>query len=166
MTRSKSEATLMEALIYELEQLYYSEIVCESRYYDLVQNDCLEPGDNLIRRYLDGSTGKVKKLEQIFDYLMVEPHRDPGDVVTRLTEEAYPLLRTHRDLLLHDISAVGYAQVINAYRVAGYRTAYAFASQLRLDFVSDIIQQLLEQELSTAAEISEVATEMMQLQSA
>jgi ferritin-like metal-binding protein YciE len=166
MIRAKFEATLMEALIYELQQLYYSEMISESRYHDLVNKDCVDAQDNLLRKYLNGSITKIKRLEQVFGYLMAEPHRDPDDVITRLTEEAYPLLSIHRNLLLHEISTLGYIQVMNSYRVAGYRTAYAFAAQLQLDFVADAIQQLLEWELNTAQEISEAATEIMHLQSA
>lgn len=164
--RSKLEATLMEALIYELQQLYYSEIESESKYHYLVQHDCIDAHDNLIRPYLNGSITKIKRLEEIFAYLMVEAHRNPGNVITGLTEEAYPLLNTHRNLLLHDISILGYVQVINSYRVAGYRTAYSFAAQLQLDFVADAIQQLLELELTTAKELTEAASEIMHLQSA
>jgi ferritin-like metal-binding protein YciE len=164
MIHSKAETSLMSSLLYELRQLYYSEIISESKYHELRKQSCFDGDGDLAHRYLNGSVNKVQQLEKIFKYLMAEPHRSRRDIISDLTEEAYPLLGMHRDLVLHEISTLGYLQVINSYRVAGYRTAYAFAAQLKLDFVADILQQLLEIELSTERELSVAASELMQLQ--
>lgn len=156
MIKRISGWTMQEALLYELRQLYYSEIIGLSKYWQLEQMNCGGPDHYLLNNYLNTHAVKIHLLENIFKYMMVEPHRVGEGIETELTQEALPLLCFNENRQLHRISMAGYLQVINAYRVAGYRTAYAFACELRLDLVAENLQQLLELELSAEKDLADI----------
>lgn len=161
MVKRISSCTMQEALLYELRQLYYSEIVGMSKYWQLEQMGCVERDDDLASTYLNAHAVKIHLLEEIFKYMMVEPHRVGQGIVTELTHDAWPLLCYNQNPQLHRISTTGYLQVINAYRVSGYRTAYAFACELGLDMVAENLQQLLELELAAGNELSDAVSNIL-----
>jgi hypothetical protein len=160
-----SHYTTQEALLYELRQLYYSQIIGLNKQRDLQRVGCVQP-DDLIPGYFGSEAMKLQVLENIFKYLMVEPLQACTEIITELTDEAIPLLSYSGNPRLHQISTIGYLQVINAYRISGYRTAYAFAAQLGLDIITEELQQLLELEISAGLELADAATECMHAQSA
>jgi ferritin-like metal-binding protein YciE len=60
---------------------------------------------------------------------------------------------------LRDILAIGCLQNINAYKIAGYRSAYMFAVEMELDTPTDLLQQILEWEIDSSKTLSALAIE-------
>ncbi|HEY0769905.1 MAG TPA: DUF892 family protein [Sphingobacteriaceae bacterium] len=150
----KTINTVRDALAYQLKGL----VDAETRVRDEFQN-CLvqltSPEVKLqIQDYVSAADNKLQKLDRVFSYLMEEPAPRKNEVIAKMIAETHHLLTLASPAPLKDVLMAGCVQNINAFKIASYRSAYLFAVELELDPVADLIQQILNWELSTAKRIA------------
>jgi ferritin-like metal-binding protein YciE len=151
--------SLNDALAFILQGLYFTESKLKDEF-TLCCNQITSPKINeVITAYAESSENKQLKIERIFNYLLKEPLSRTNEVINELMKETHQMLNATNSSHLKDILSVGCIQNINAYKIAGYRSAYMFAAELELDTVTDLIQQILEWELGTRRLLSELSIE-------
>lgn len=151
--------TLQEVLAFELQGLYYAEKKIKKELASSLQAVSSEALRLEIVRYIRNTDNKLRILERIFDYLMLEPDVRKNKVVADLLEETREMLNNTDSPHLKDILMVSGLQNINAYIVSCLKIAYMFTVEQDLDSVSDMLQQFLESELETGRLLSALAIE-------
>ena len=151
--------TEQDALAFQLNGLFYSEFKPNSEF-----NNCLHyvnsiPLRNEIQKYLDGADDKALKLEQIFNYLMAEPLIQKKEIIQTLIDEMHHLLAFTSSAHIKNFLVISCIQNINEYKISCYRTSYMLAAELDLDTASDLLQQILEQELETEKTLNDLSVE-------
>ena len=97
------------------------------------------------------------KIERIFGYLMREPMSRTNKVVNALMEETNQMVESANSFYMKDVLTIACVQNINAYKIAGYRSAYLLAVELELDTATDLIHQILESERETRSFLTELS---------
>ena len=151
--------SLNDGLAFLLQGLYFTERKLAYKFTTCCSQVSSTKLTNLIRSYTDTSQDKMTKIERIFSYLMTEPMSRTNNVVNALMEETYQMVDSANSFYMKDILTIACVQNINAYKIAGYRSAYLFAAELELDTATDLIHQILESERETRRLLNELSIE-------
>lgn len=147
-----------DALTYLMEVLYYSEIKIrdELTHYriHILDRELHKAVDELIRDCDDN----MLKLERIFNYLMQEPVLQRSGVTDELLKETRHMLSLVKNSNLREIVVIGCIQNIHAVKLAQYRQAYLLATELDLDTIVDLVQQIVENENFSNNSLSDIYT--------
>lgn len=150
----KSIHTLQDALTYVLQKLYYAETKVKKEFAACSRQISDEDVKTTIKKYADSSGNRLLQLERIFNYLMQDPVIRKNEVIDQLVAETHRLVDSTTSPHLKDILMISCAQNINTYKIASYKTAYLFAGELELDTPTDLLQQILEEELDVNKSLS------------
>ena len=149
--------TLQDAISYQLRGLIGAEIKvaaefkhCEDRIHSVKVRSALS-------QYVKTANDRLLKLNRVFSYLMQEPRMRQNEIIDSMIEETHRLSETSATPQLKDILFVACIQNINAYKVAGYKTAYLFAVEMDLDTPADLLLEIIQWETSAVATRSDLA---------
>lgn len=151
--------SLNDALSFLLQGLYSAEKALVEEF----ASCCSQVSSPKIKReiqvYTSSCSGKMLKIERIFNYLLKDTLSRQNDVITAMMNETHSMLNATSNSHLRDVMSVACVQNINAYKISSYRSAYLIAVELELDTVTDLIQQILEWELETRKSLSALSIE-------
>lgn len=148
-----------DALAFLLQGLYFTETILKEEFPSCCSEITSRKVRSEIEKYTESADSKMLKLERIFNYLMKEPVSRKNDVIKELMEETRQTLSATTSTHLRDILVIGCLQNINAYKMAGYRSAYMFAVEMELDTATDLLQQILEWEIDSNKSLYALAIE-------
>ena len=149
--------TLTEALHSELADLYDAEQQLVNKLPEVaqaVENSSLR---SAIEEHLKETRDQVGRLEQIFKIIGRRPEPDQCDAMRGLLEEADEVISASGNKQVKDAVIIGALQRVEHYEIAGYGTARAFADQLDLDDVADLLQESLDEESSADRKLTSLA---------
>jgi len=138
--------TLTGALYSELADLYDAEHQLISklpRVAESVDNPALR---SAIEEHIEETRTHVARLERIFEMVGRKPGRDECEAMQGLLDEADEVIGASGDRQVKDAVLIGALQRVEHYEIAGYGTARAFAEQLDMDDVADLLQESLDDE--------------------
>jgi ferritin-like metal-binding protein YciE len=150
--------TFEDALAYQLQGLFYAEKAIREEFETCSSEITSEEVKTAIRKYIESADDKMLKMKRIFNYLL-KPLERKNEVINKLLDETHQLLSYATSPNLKDILMVSCIQKINAYKLAGYRTAYLFAVELEMDTAADLLQEVVSCEQQSAKELSELSLE-------
>lgn len=151
-------ATFEDALAYQLQGLFSAEKALREEFETCSKEITSEEVKTAIRKYVESADDKILKMKRIFNYLL-KPIERKNEVINKLLDETHQLLSYATLPHLKDILMVSCIQNINAYKLAGYKTAYLFAIELELDTAADLIQEIISWERQTGKELSALSLE-------
>jgi ferritin-like metal-binding protein YciE len=149
--------TLQDAFAYQLQRMFYTEKKVREEFESCSKQITSVEVKDEITRYISNAENKLQKLERVFSYLMQEPGSKKNDVIVKMIDETHHLLSMTSTAHLKDVLMIGCIQNINAYKTAAYKTAYLFAVELELDTASDLLQQILEWEITTGKKLASLS---------
>lgn len=114
-----------------------------------------------IGRYIDSTDDKILKLERIFSYLMTEPSGVKNEIIDKFIEDTHKMLQYASSDDIRDVVFIACIQNINHYKIATYGTALAFAIELKLNTVADLLHEILEWEKDTDRALTKISLEEM-----
>lgn len=152
----KSITTLQDALTYQLQGLFYAETRVQEEFAICSAQITSEQVKAQITKYIESADNKILKLRRVFNYLM-EPLQRKNEVINKLIEETHKMLDCTSPAHLKDILMITCIQNINAYKIAGYKTAYLFSAELELATATDLIQEILDRELETRSALNDLS---------
>jgi len=150
-------STLTEALYSELADLYDAEQQLVNklpRVAQAVDNASLR---SAVEEHLEETRNQVARLEQVFQMMGRKAERDECEAMRGLLEEAEEVIAASGDRQVKDAVLIGALQRVEHYEIAGYGTARAFAEQLDLDDVADLLQESLDEESSADRKLTTLA---------
>jgi ferritin-like metal-binding protein YciE len=100
----------------------------------------------------------VARLNRIFEMIGQEPHGEECPAIEGIIEEAEELMGQidHENTL--DAALIAAAQAVEHYEITRYGTLAAWAGELGLDEVADILMQTLEEEHAADAALTDLGT--------
>lgn len=151
-----SITTFEDALAYQLQGLYYAETKIREEFETCKSQITSGEVKAQLTRYIGSAEDKLSKLKRIFNYLL-KPLERKNEVINKLLEETQHMLTYATSPHLKDIMMVSCMQNINAYKLAGYKTAYLFAMELEMDTVADLIREIIAWERDTSKVLGELS---------
>jgi ferritin-like metal-binding protein YciE len=149
--------TLTEALYSELADIYDAEQQLLSKLPSIAQGVDSPSLRSAIEDHLEDTRSQVGRLEQIFEMVGRKPERDQCEAMLGLLEEADEVIAASGDRQVRDAVLIGALQRVEHYEIAAYGTARAFAEQLDLDDVADLLQESLDEESSADRKFTTLA---------
>lgn len=138
--------TLTEALYSELADLYDAEQQLISKLPRVAQSVDNPALRSAIEEHIEETRTHVARLERIFEMVGRKPGRDECEAMQGLLDEADEVIGASGDRQVKDAVLIGALQRVEHYEIAGYGTARAFAEQLDMDDVADLLQESLDDE--------------------
>ncbi len=150
-------STLTEALCSELADLYDAEQQLVSKLPRVAQAADNASLRSAVEEHLEETRNQVARLEQVFQMMGRKAVRDECEAMRGLLEEAEEVIAASGDRQVKDAVLIGALQRVEHYEIAGYGTARAFAEQLDLDDVADLLQESLDEESSADRKLTALA---------
>jgi ferritin-like metal-binding protein YciE len=149
--------TLTEALHSELADLYDAEQQLVSRLPQVAQAVQSSTLRKAVEEHLQETREQVVRLEKVFEMVGRRPERDECQAMQGLLEEVEEVIAASGDRQVKDAVLIGALQRVEHYEMAGYGTARAFAKQLDMDEVVDLLQESLDEESSADSKLTTLA---------
>lgn len=150
--------TPLSLLVNQLHSLYYAEKTINHHFGQGIFEFQTPFDTNKVDAYLHHTESTILKLERIFNYLMQEPQAGKNHVVYEFIKEFKTIAETISDPHVHDLLLIKLFQNVCDYKLINYKTTYLFAMVTELDTVSDLLQQILEEEQEFKKSLDEIAT--------
>jgi ferritin-like metal-binding protein YciE len=149
--------TLTEALHSELADIYDAEQQLINQLPKIAQTVQNSSFRSAIEEHLKETRQQVIRLERVFEMVGRKPERDECQAMQGLLEEAQEVISASGDRQVKDAVLIGALQRIEHYEIAAYGTARAFAQQLDMDDVADLLQESLDEESSADSKLTTLA---------
>jgi ferritin-like metal-binding protein YciE len=149
--------SLHDALLHELKDIYSAEKQLTKALPKMAKaasNPDLSAG---FEQHLEETEEHVNRLEGIFKELEASSRGEKCKGMAGLIEEGSKLLEEDGEPSVIDALLVSAAQRVEHYEIAAYGTAIAFAEQLGLDSISEVLKQTLAEEEATDKKLTELA---------
>lgn len=150
---------LTEVLAYQLEGMYDTEKKLQHSIPICVEVIKLEILKLEVKKYGELATDKRTKLKRIFSYLLIERFGRKNKVIDSLLKDTQEMIKYASTDHLRDAVVLACMESINHYKIANYNTALAFAIELNLETVSDLLHEILAWEKETATVLTKIAFE-------
>lgn len=147
---------LSDALTSELADIYdaeHQQIECLREISRAVTNPSLR---SALHEHLNETQAQVDRLERIFSLLGRTPPSELCVAMTGILAGAASLSTAPGDVLVKDAVLIGALQKAKHYEIAAYTTARAFAEQLALDDIADLLQESLDEEAAVARRLTRI----------
>jgi ferritin-like metal-binding protein YciE len=154
---SSSCDSMHQLFLCQLRYLYDCElrmIAAMPRFIEHAHSDRLK---RACREHVADGDRQVKRLERIFDRLLLRPRRETADVVKGMIEDARDLMRDGGDPTVRDAALIAILQGIEHLEIAGYGTARTWALHLGLKEVADLLGETLAEEHGCDRALTELA---------
>jgi ferritin-like metal-binding protein YciE len=107
--------------------------------------------------HLKETETQVKRLEEAFSKLGVEPERETCPAMKGLIEEGEEMINAKGNDDVRDAALIASAQRIEHYEMAGYGCARNFAQRLGHDNIAQLLQETLNEEGDADHKLSRIA---------
>jgi ferritin-like metal-binding protein YciE len=107
--------------------------------------------------HLTETQGHVRRLEQIFREINIEPKRETCQAMKGLIAEGEEIIKASGDPDVKDAALIAAAQRVEHYEMSGYGSARAFARRLGLSQAASLLQQTLEEEKAADEKLNTIA---------
>ena len=109
------------------------------------------------RSHLEETRGQVRRLEQVFSSLGIDPERKTCDAMKGLMSEGDELLGAKGDGDVIDAALIGAAQRVEHYEIAAYGTLRTLARELGHEDQARLLQQNLDEEGAADEKLTRIA---------
>jgi ferritin-like metal-binding protein YciE len=114
--------------------------------------------------HLEQTRQHAERLEQICEQLDVTPKGKQCVAIEGLIEEGKELMEEDAAPAVLDAGLIAGAQKVEHYEMASYGSARAWAEQLGMNDVAQLLQQTLDEEKATDAKLTQLAEQMVNQQ--
>jgi len=149
---------LNEALEIELADLYDAEQQLLQKLPSLAGSVTNQSLRTAIETHIKETRNQVERLKKVFELIGGQPQSDHCEAMAGLLQEAEDVVASSGDRQVKDAVLIGAVQRVEHYEIAGYGTARAFAEQLGLDDVADLLQETLDEEAAADKKLTSLAT--------
>jgi ferritin-like metal-binding protein YciE len=148
---------LRDALTNSVKELYSAEQQQARVLPKLIEAAASRPLRNILSHHLRQTTYQVRRLEEIFS-LLDEPIRWARcPAVLGILEECEEAIEEYGEGAMRDAAIIATAQRLDYYEMAAYGAAAGWAEALALTAVGEALSQSLDEEVSMADDLLEVA---------
>jgi len=115
-----------------------------------------------LNQHLEETRNQVRRLQQVFGSIGVEPETKDNDVLDELMNAAEDSVSNIDKSPLLDAALIVNGNMVEHYEIATYGTLAAFAKNLGLQKVVSLLEQTLEEEKKADAKLTQLGETMNQ----
>lgn len=149
--------TLNQALEAELADIFDAEQQLVKKLPEVAKSVTSSSVREALEDHLEETRNQVGRLERIFEILGHRPSAETCEAMRGLLEETDEILACPGDKNVKDAVVIGGLQRVEHYEIAAYGTARAFAEQLELQDVVDLLQETLDEEFAADKKLTALA---------
>jgi ferritin-like metal-binding protein YciE len=148
---------LHDALLDEVQDLYHAEKQLVKALPTMAKAASSDELRDAIQRHLGETRHQVTRLDQVFDLLGETPRAKHCAGMAGILQEGTEVLENGVNDALLDACIIAAAQRAEHYEIAAYGTAAAWARQLGLDEVAQLLKDTLDEEAAADATLTSIA---------
>jgi ferritin-like metal-binding protein YciE len=149
--------SLDDVLEEELKDLYSAEKQLVEALPDIAEAASSKELQNAISEHLEETRGHVKRLEQVFQAIGIQPESEHCDGMEGLISEGSEVAEADGDGEARDAALIGAAQRVEHYEIAAYGTARSLAQQLGHTDAAKLLNETLDEESAADEKLTTIA---------
>jgi ferritin-like metal-binding protein YciE len=119
-----------------------------------------------LEQHLQETRNHVRRLEQVFGAIGMEPKTKSNDILDEMTSAAKDSISNIDDAPLRDAALIVNGNLVEHYEIAIYGSLAAFARVLGLQNVVNLLEETLNEEKKADAKLTQLGQSMMNQQAA
>jgi ferritin-like metal-binding protein YciE len=149
--------SLDDVLGAELKDLYSAENQLVEALPDIIDAASSKDLKEAVSEHLGETRGHVKRLEQVFEAIGVEPESEHCDGMEGLISEGTEVAEATGNGDARDAALIGAAQRVEHYEIAAYGTARTLAQQLGHTEAAKLLNETLDEESAADEKLTQIA---------
>lgn len=110
--------------------------------------------------------GQIERLEQVFEEIDATPRGKKCDAIEGILDEGKEIMQEYKGTQALDAGLLAAAQAVEHYEISRYGTLKAWAEKLGLKQAPRLLDQTLQQERKTDADLTKLATSAVNAEAA
>ncbi len=149
--------SMQDLAVYKLQAIYDAENQALQAYPQVAGAVSSPELKQALQQHMEQTQNQVQRLEQIFQQMGQQPGGQPCASMQGLIQEAQQLIQQGGAPEVVDAAIIGAAQAIEHHEIAAYGTARTIAQQLGMQEAAQLLEQTLEEEKQTDAQLTQLA---------
>ncbi len=149
--------SMQDLAVYKLQTIYDAENQALQAYPQIMDAVSSSELQQALQQHVQQTQAQVQRLEQIFQQLGQTPGSQTCASMQGLIQEAQQLIQQGGAPEVLDAAIIGAAQAIEHHEIAAYGTARTMAQQLGMNEAAQLLEQTLEEEKQTDAQLTQLA---------
>jgi ferritin-like metal-binding protein YciE len=154
-----AEKNLRALFVHQLKDTYFAEKEILKALPQMAEAAESEELKGALAVHVDETEGQIKRLEQVFQILGEKPEGIECKAIQGIIEEGQEIIKEFSGGEALDAGLIAAAQAVEHYEITRYGTLLAWAKQLDLSEVQELIEETLVEEENTDELLSELAEE-------
>lgn len=156
--------TLDELLETELKDIYNAEKQIIEAMPKMIEAASSSELKQSFQEHLDQTHQQIKRLEEVFDMLDMEPEEEQCDGMAGIIMEGEKIVKSKGSPSVKDAALIAAAQKVEHYEISSYGTVRTFAQTLGHNDVAQKLQQTLSEESNTDKLLTSLAERSVNVQ--
>ena len=119
---------------------------------------------NAFKEHEQQTKEQVRRLEKVFRIIDETPRGKNCPAITGIIDEGEEIIEEYKDSPALDAGLVGAAQAVEHYEISRYGTLKAWAEKLGLDQAAKLLDQTLQEEKKTDADLTKIAEQAVNVE--
>lgn len=149
--------SMNDLFIHGLKDIYYAEKQILKALPKMMKETKSTELKQAFEKHLEETHEQVQRLEKVFQACNVAARGIKCDAIEGLIQEAQDMIDDVEDEEVLDAAILSNGQAVEHYEIARYGTLIAWANQLGMNEVTDLLRQSLEEEKRTNRLLTELA---------
>ncbi|MGC1465791.1 MAG: ferritin-like domain-containing protein [Pseudolabrys sp.] len=149
--------TMDDLFLHTLQDIYYAEHQIEKALPDMVQKASDSELKKGFQSHLKQTKGQIKRLEQVFKKLKLEPSGTKCPAIDGILDEASDIASDVTDKIVLNAALIAAAQAVEHYEITRYGTLVAWAKALGRNDVAKLFAANLKEEKATDKKLNGIA---------
>lgn len=158
--KAKSDAAkdLKELFLDSLKDIYWAEEALTKALPKMIKNASATKLQTALEDHLEETENQISRLEEVFEMIDEKAEGKKCDAMAGIIDEGEDIMKETEPGKVRDAGIIAASQKVEHYEIASYGTLIAWADELGLDDVSDLLSETLEEEKAADVKLSELAT--------
>jgi len=149
--------TMDDLFLHTLQDIYYAEHQIEKALPDMVQKASDSELKKGFQGHLKQTKGQIKRLDQVFKKLKLEPSGTKCPAIDGILDEASDIASDVTDKIVLNAALIAAAQAVEHYEITRYGTLVAWAKALGRNDVAKLFAANLKEEKATDKKLNGIA---------
>lgn len=166
MEYGMDESTLMKLFENELKDIYWAEKALTKALPKMIKKATSDELIEALESHLEETENQVKKVERVFESIDKKPVAKKCEAMNGLIKEAEEIMKESQEGAMRDAGIITASQKVEHYEIASYGTLRTFAQTLGLDEAVTLLEEILEEEKTADAKLTQIAESTINIMAA
>ena len=149
--------TMKDLFLHSLQDIYYAEHQIEKALPHMVEKASDAELKKGFRTHLKQTKGQIRRLNQVFKKLKIEPRGTKCPAINGILDEANEIAGEIDDKMVLNAALIAAAQTVEHYEITRYGTLVAWAKLLGRNDVAKVLNMNLKEEKATDKKLNGIA---------